>query len=275
MKVEQVIIDKIEILENSRVNMKKSDLAQLMESINQHGLEQPIGVYPSNNGFVLIYGHRRLESCKKLGWKKIPAVIQEELELKDLLVLNSVENLQRENISPAELGRIADRLMEMDMTPAEISARLSIPKSTLDIALKCYKGLPEKMRKKVAFMSHASHKKNGMIPASIMHQLLRLKKRIKMTDDYFAEIVDVIKNKEFTFADIVTIEEIVKSGVSVKVAIKKSLEYKTYRLDVLVNIEEMAKRCEAAETQPINLLREIVYGKAKHVLKPEFIEKGE
>jgi ParB family chromosome partitioning protein len=74
----------------------RSDLGQLDElisSIEEKGLLEPIVVRPVEDGFEVVAGHRRLEACKRLGWRKIPCHI---IELDDreayevsLIVYNS------------------------------------------------------------------------------------------------------------------------------------------------------------------------------------------
>jgi ParB family chromosome partitioning protein len=72
----------------------RNDLGQLDEliaSIEEKGLLEPIVVRPVEDGFEVVAGYRRLEACKRLGWRKIPCQI---IELDDRESLNEqIDNL--------------------------------------------------------------------------------------------------------------------------------------------------------------------------------------
>src|SRR5690349_13126986 len=79
-----------------RKEFRPEDLAELEASLRTSGLLQPITVRraPSNHGYELIAGERRLRAATRLGWTEIPAVIK-DLDDRTLLTLALVENLQR------------------------------------------------------------------------------------------------------------------------------------------------------------------------------------
>jgi len=62
------------IIVRNRIRQDLGDIDELSNSIKQVGLLQPIGVNKNN---ILIFGQRRLEAIKKLGWKEIPSIILE------------------------------------------------------------------------------------------------------------------------------------------------------------------------------------------------------
>ncbi|MCV0366403.1 MAG: ParB N-terminal domain-containing protein [Nitrosopumilus sp.] len=68
-----VPVEKI-IVEN-RIRQDLGDIDGLSSSIKHVGLLQPIGINKDN---VLVFGQRRLEAVKKLGWKEIQSVILED-----------------------------------------------------------------------------------------------------------------------------------------------------------------------------------------------------
>ena len=78
-----------------------TDLEQLIDSIKQKGLLQPILVRSSEVGYEIIAGHRRYESCKRLGWRKIICHIL-ELGDKDAFEISLIENIQRASLNPLE-----------------------------------------------------------------------------------------------------------------------------------------------------------------------------
>lgn len=81
------------------------NVGELVESIREHGLLQPIRVRPVGGGlFQIIAGHRRFEAHRQLGRLAISAVVVEETD-KSAAVQSIVENLQREDLTPLELAQ--------------------------------------------------------------------------------------------------------------------------------------------------------------------------
>lgn len=78
------------------------DMAKIVESIGKVGTITPVIARPlSDGGYELISGHRRLEACRKLGLKTIPAIVRNMTD--DEAVIAMVDaNLQREHILPSE-----------------------------------------------------------------------------------------------------------------------------------------------------------------------------
>ena len=77
------------------------DLAELADSLREHGLLQPVVVRQRAEGYELIAGHRRYSAAKVLGWTEIAAVVRDETD-EQAYILTLVENLQREDLSPRE-----------------------------------------------------------------------------------------------------------------------------------------------------------------------------
>ncbi len=75
--------------------------AELVHSIKEFGVLQPIVVRTKGDGFELIMGERRLRASKEAGLKTVPAVVRETADenmLRDALL----ENLHRANLNPLE-----------------------------------------------------------------------------------------------------------------------------------------------------------------------------
>jgi len=79
------------------------DLDDLMSSIRQKGLLQPILVRckKEETCYEIVAGHRRYESCKKLGWRKIISHII-ELDDREAFEVSLIENIQRKNLNVVE-----------------------------------------------------------------------------------------------------------------------------------------------------------------------------
>ena len=77
-------------------------LKELVNSIKQHGILQPLLVRPlSSEGYELVAGERRYRAAIESGLTEVPVVIR-ELNNSDALSLSLVENLQREDLNPVE-----------------------------------------------------------------------------------------------------------------------------------------------------------------------------
>ena len=77
-------------------------LIELVNSIEQHGILQPLLVRPlSSGGYELVAGERRYRAASESGLAEVPAVIR-QLSNSDALSLALIENLQREDLNPVE-----------------------------------------------------------------------------------------------------------------------------------------------------------------------------
>ena len=85
----------------SRQSFDADTLAELAESIRQHGVLQPIGVRRGSNAdrYEILFGERRFRAAQIAGKVDIPAVVYENLDDADAAILTALENLQRGRIS--------------------------------------------------------------------------------------------------------------------------------------------------------------------------------
>lgn len=109
---------------NNRENL--GEIEELVESIREHGLLQPIRVRPTTGGlYQIIAGHRRFEAHRRLGTKTIQAVIATESD-EQTAVQNLVENLQREDLRPIEVAQgVRELVSAYDMTTEQMARALS------------------------------------------------------------------------------------------------------------------------------------------------------
>ena len=87
------------------------ELKELAGSINEHGLLQPIKVRPTNQGYELIYGHRRVAAMRLLGWSTCEAII-EKVSDDESLIQSIAENIQRQNLDILEEAHSYKTLVE-------------------------------------------------------------------------------------------------------------------------------------------------------------------
>ena len=87
-----------------RSNLNGQLLAELMKSMEEVGQIVPVKARPLNGNYELVYGHRRLESAKLLGWKMIEAIV-EKLSDKQVKIQALAENVQRDDLEPIDEAR--------------------------------------------------------------------------------------------------------------------------------------------------------------------------
>lgn len=104
-------------------------LAELADSIREHGLLQPllVSALPPEAGrprYQLIAGERRLEACKAAGLTTVPVIVK-EASSREMLALALVENLQRADLNPLEEAAAYRQLMdEFGLTQEEVAKQV-------------------------------------------------------------------------------------------------------------------------------------------------------
>ncbi|MDO8429664.1 MAG: ParB/RepB/Spo0J family partition protein [Candidatus Daviesbacteria bacterium] len=99
-------------------------LAELSESIREHGILEPIVVAKTPAGYQIIAGERRWRASKLAGLKRVPVMIKETTP-RGMLEMAIVENVQRQDLNPLERAQAYKRLLdEFSLTNGEISQRV-------------------------------------------------------------------------------------------------------------------------------------------------------
>jgi len=99
---ELVSLTSIKTREQPRRYFDPEKLEQLVQSIAQHGILEPLLIRPvKNQQYELVAGERRYRAALKLGLSEVPVVIR-QLSDKDAIQLALIENLQREDLNPIE-----------------------------------------------------------------------------------------------------------------------------------------------------------------------------
>ena len=109
-----------------------AELHELVESIKQHGILQPIVVSPEGNGYLLVAGERRWRAAKEAGLKTVPAIVRTLKELEQLEIA-MIENVQRVDLSPIEQAISIEKLhQQFSMSYGSIAKRLGKALSTVN-----------------------------------------------------------------------------------------------------------------------------------------------
>jgi ParB family chromosome partitioning protein len=107
------------------------ELANLADSIREHGMLQPVAVRRVGDRYQLIAGERRLRAATMADWQTIPARVV-EADDRQLVELAIVENLQRKDLNPLEKAASFQRYLEQyQCTQEELARRLQLDRSTI------------------------------------------------------------------------------------------------------------------------------------------------
>ena len=130
-----------------RFNIDPVALEELKKSILTNGLIQPITVRRTpDHKYQLISGERRLNACKEIGFKEIPAYIIDVDSEELMLALALIENIQREKLNAIEIGTAYKRLMdECHLTQEQIAERVGKDRTTVANSIRLLK-LPQKVQ---------------------------------------------------------------------------------------------------------------------------------
>jgi ParB family chromosome partitioning protein len=116
--------------EQPRRVFDEEQLDHLADSIRVHGVLQPVVVRGVGDRFELVVGERRWRAARQAGLDAIPAVIA-EIDAQDRLEVALVENVQRRDLNPIELGIAFRALADTGATQDDIGRRVGLDRSTI------------------------------------------------------------------------------------------------------------------------------------------------
>lgn len=136
-------------LNQPRKRFDEEVLADLAESIRVHGIIQPLTVRRLASGYYqIIAGERRWRAAKAAGLQEVPAVIIEADDRK-VMELGLIENLQREDLNPAEEARGYRTLMEeYGLTQEQVARQMGKSRPAVTNTLRLL-ALPDEVMKLV------------------------------------------------------------------------------------------------------------------------------
>ena len=132
-------------LNQPRKRFNPESLAELTQSIRTHGIIQPLTVRRLSTGYYqIIAGERRWRAAKAAGLIDVPAVIIEADDRK-VMEIGLIENLQREDLNPAEEAKGFQVLMdEYGLTQEQLAQRMGKSRPAIANTLRLL-ALPEEI----------------------------------------------------------------------------------------------------------------------------------
>ncbi len=114
-----------------RKKFNEEHLNELVESIREHGVIQPLIVRQAGKNLELIAGERRWRACQRLELEKVPVIVREATD-RDVVEMALIENLQREDLNPIEEAEAYARLArEFGLKQDEIAQRVGKNRATV------------------------------------------------------------------------------------------------------------------------------------------------
>lgn len=129
-----------------RKTFDENALAELADSIREHGIIQPLLVRKlSNGGYQLVAGERRWRASRMIGLDEVPVVVK-DLSDTEVMELGLIENLQREDLNPLEEAAGYKELMATyGLTQDQVAKRVGKSRSAIANSLRLL-NLPEQVR---------------------------------------------------------------------------------------------------------------------------------
>lgn len=214
--------------DNPRIIFRPDELSSLMASIRKHGVQVPISVYRKEGRYILIDGERRWRSSIKLNRKTIPALIQEEPDpLNNLLLMFNIHALREQ----WDLLTIATKLPKViDL----LRSRLGKQPTEREISEETGLAFAVIRRCKLLIELPQKHKD------TILKELQKPKSQQQLTEDFFIEMERSLKTVENNMPSVV--EEFGKETIREALISK----YKAGTINNRVDFRQIAKIARAS-----------------------------
>ncbi|MBN1852829.1 MAG: ParB/RepB/Spo0J family partition protein [Pirellulales bacterium] len=172
-----------------REDFSEDGLQALVESIQSHGVLQPLVVRRNGDRFQLIMGERRLRAASKAGWNRVPIQIR-DADDRQMAELAIVENVQRKDLNALEkAASFAWYLEKFGCSQEELGQRINIDRSTIANLIRLLE-LPDPVKDMI---------RTGTLPASHARALLPLgdaREQITMAERVWQEGLTVRATEE-------------------------------------------------------------------------------
>lgn len=138
---------------NPRLEVSIERLNELATSIKEVGLLEPIIVRPAGDEYEVVVGERRYRASQQAGLEKVLAIVRDYSD-DEVVQLNLVENVQRQDLSAIEKGRVCKYLLEncADKYPnqAAIASRIGVSSDAISLWLRTVEVVPKEVQSYIA-----------------------------------------------------------------------------------------------------------------------------
>ena len=123
-------ISDLNVRKDLRAGTEDATQDDLVESIRDRGLLQPVLLRPVGERYEPVAGKRRVMACLTLGWQEIPAFVQ-DLSDDEAVVVSLTENFQRADMSPIDKADSFGRLRKVLGTDLDVARRVHLSVQTV------------------------------------------------------------------------------------------------------------------------------------------------
>lgn len=185
-----------------RKNFTEETLAELAESIKQHGIVQPLVVRKSIHGYEIVAGERRFRAAKMAGLSTVPIVVR-EFDDEQMMEIALIENLQREDLNPMEIAHAYQKLMNhLSITQEALAERVGKSRPHVTNFLRLLQ-LPAEIQEDVSrgtlSMGHARallSVKEIDIQKSLADKVKKEKASVRQLEEWIQKLNQVTPKKE-------------------------------------------------------------------------------
>lgn len=180
---------------NPRVSFSKQGLDGLADSIRKFGLLEPIIVRKKDSFYEVVVGERRYRASQQAGLDKVPVIIKNYSDA-EVIELNIVENIRREDLTDIEKGKCCVELMEKHPgkypTISSMDEKLGFTPSTIQRWISAYKEISPKVQKYVAPADERGVTPKGKIAS---REALIITKKVKEPKKQLELVKEVAERK--------------------------------------------------------------------------------
>ena len=157
--VHQIDVDLIDInTDQPRKDFDRERLEDLRDSIELHGVVQPIIVRRVGDRYTIVAGERRFRASRMANLRTVPAIIRDFSD-SEVMEVALIENIQRENLNPIEVASAIDFLVKQhDLTHDEVARRIGKSRPAVTNSLRLLtlpSSVQDKLRSGKLQMGHA------------------------------------------------------------------------------------------------------------------------
>lgn len=212
-----------------RQTFNDESLADLANSIQEHGIIQPLVVVKADDGYELVAGERRLRAAKVINLKEVPVIIRSAKELKKL-ELALVENIQRDNLNVLDEARGYKRLMdEFSLSQEDVAKKMGKSRSAVANKIRLL-DLPVEVKRAINSGQISEGHGRALLGLDNQEQILMLcgliiarKLSVRETEQKVNEILSGLKiksDKKEKDPNILDLEKQLRESIGAKVKIR-------------------------------------------------------
>lgn len=254
--LEEVSVDAIKPNPNQpRKSFDQEVFAELVASVKQHGLVQPLVLRRKDNGYELVAGERRWRAAKEAGLKTVPAVVKDSTDIESLEIA-LIENIQRENLNPIEEALAYQRLAEIsNCTHADLAQKVGKNRTTVTNLLRLLQ-LPDEIKALVLENKVSSGHARALLICESKEKQMKLAEKIIKEDLSVRQVEQLAKlaNLEETKSSRTTVPLELKRaarklakvfGFKVKAKVVRGKTKLEIEVDSLEKLSELAKKLQS------------------------------